>query len=218
LHFSIFAGHYVMFGWPLEYFAANRYYSLASRNFNPHALAGDLAVWLAITAATGFVVERWVSRVEQSAPMRKRAICAAALAVFVTLWILDMSQARQPEWYDYLSWFFGLIATIYAAEVLVIRHGVQNPKISLLTGIGVVTALWFVLSPLIQEPGLLTGLLVMAGAFTAMTVDVVRRSLMHRDKGARRFILPECGEHVAVLPMWAIGLVGVVGGLVLTYT
>lgn len=215
LHYSIFTSSYGVLGWPLRYDNTNHFSWSA---FNLPALVGDLAVCLAVTAATGFVVERWVFRVELHAPLRKRALSAAALAVLFRIWLLYMDQSRQPEWYDYYSWFFGPMAAIYATEVLTARHWNKIPKTSLLAGIAVGAPLWIILAPLLADDRFVAGLSLQAGACAVTMVDAGRRTLMHRDQGSLRFIRPDCGEHVAVLPMWAVGLIGIAGGLALAYT
>lgn len=204
------------YGWPFNYSGECNGFPL--RCFTPAALVADLVVCLAITAATGFVVERWARRVERRVPMRKVAFVAAALAVIVTIWIVRTDQSTRPNWYDYYSCVFGLAATILAIEVLTVRHWKAVPKLSLLAGTLAGAPVWFTLSPLLLQPRLASGLSLVTAAFAVTVVDAGYRDLMHRDRGAIRFVHPACGEHVAVLPMWSVGVIGIGVGLVLLYT
>ena len=149
--------------------------------------------------------------------MRKGTFLAATLAVILAISILNADRPFDPDWYDDYSCFFGLAATVFAIEMRIVRYWKVIPKISLFAGIGVGGTLWFILSPLLLKSRLAGGLALAAGAMVTWAVDGVQRFLTHRDRGISRFVRADCGERIAVVPMWAIGLVGILGGLAVAY-
>ncbi len=208
-HYSIVAAKHHEYGWPWGYYSVDGF----SRTWCFHCLAlvGDLAIWLTVLPSTAFVVEQWTRRVEQRAFLQKRAFLVLLLVIAAMIWIA--SNHRIDEWYEYSAWLFGLAATVCT---FIVSKAV--PKISLLVGIVAGAPFWFVLSPLVrQEPQLVAGLSLVAGAFAAIAVDACCRILTHHNKDTLRFVDPACGEHVAGFPMWAIGIVGIIGGLALIY-
>jgi len=221
LHYSIVAIHYYdAYGWPLEYYVEG---SQLAWRFHWPALVGDLAVWLTVLASTAFIVERWIRRVERRVFLQKRAILFLSFVVAIMIWILNTDWSCEPEWYDYYAWLFGIAATVYTfidvlVEGMLVRHWKAVPKISLLAGILGGMPSWFALAPLLQDPRLVAGFSLLAGSLAATAVDAGGRDLMHRDKGAIRFVHPAFGEHLTVFPMWAVGIIGIGGGLALLYT
>ncbi len=216
LHYLIVTINYYYegYGRPSESYVED--FRLAWR-FHWPALVGGLAVWLTVLASTAFVVERWIRRVERRVFLQKRAFLFLPLVIAVMIWISNTDRSCEPDWCDYYSWLFGLAGMIYAIEVLAVRHWNAIPKISLFAGTVAGAPFWFALAPL-QEPQLAAGLSLVAAAFAATVIDAGRRDLVHRDKGVIRFVHPAYGEHVAVLPMWALGIIGIGGGLALLYT
>jgi hypothetical protein len=117
------------YGWPLTYRAQNNGccgsdsalmedgFPLAM--FQPAGLLADAAVWLAIVAATGLIVERWVRRTERRTPMKPASILATAVVVGGVYCALKIDESFRPEWYDYPFWLFGIACTILAVEVAV---------------------------------------------------------------------------------------------------
>ncbi len=215
LHYLIVTINYYYEGYGLPSESYVEDFRLAWR-FHWPTLVGGLAVWLTVLASTAFVVERWIRRVEQRVHLQKRVFLFLSLVVAIMIWI-SRDWSWEPDSCDYYAWLFGLAGTIYAIEVLTVRHWKSVPKFSLLAGILAGAPFWFALSPL-QEPRLAAGLSLVAGAFAATVVDAGCRILMHRDKGPVRFIDAACGERVAVFPMWAVGIIGIGGGLLLLYS
>jgi hypothetical protein len=220
LHYSIVTiKDYAAYGWPLEYYVKNSQFAC---RFHWPALIGDLAVWLTVLASTAFVAERWIRRVEQRVFLQKSAFFLLSLVVATMIWILNADWPREPEWYDYYAWLLGIAAVAYAFivvifEVFILRRWKGFPKGSLLVGALAGAPVWFALSPLPLEPRLVIGLSLVAAAFAATVLDAGRRDLTHRDKGAQRFVNSAYGEHIATLPMWVVGIIGIGGGLVLIY-
>jgi len=62
------------------------------------------------------------------------------------------------------------------------------------------------------------GLSLVAGATVAAVIDGGRRLLARNSNGAFRFIRTDCGEHVAFVPMRAVGIAGVFLGFAIAYT
>src|SRR5262249_18307499 len=79
LYFSFFSDAYRR-GWPLRVY-------FEEPPFNGASFVGDILLWMAVTAATGMVVENWVRRVERHEPLRKAAILAAAMSILTTFWL-----------------------------------------------------------------------------------------------------------------------------------
>ncbi len=222
LHYAIFTDEY---GWPLQYYGSISYSAVplnssssAVPRFNWPSLVGDIVVWLAATAATAMVVEGWIRRVQRRIPMRQFAIFAAYFAFAGAFWILNADDSFRLDWYDYYSWFFGLTATFFATQVLTVCHWKAIPKISLLTGIGIGGALWFILSPLLLNDRLAAGLSLVAGAIAAAAVDAGHRVAAHGDRGVVRLVRRDCGEHAAAIPIWAVAIAGIIFGLAMVYT
>ncbi len=200
-------------GWPLKYLCLGS----PAKRLPLFALPVDVVIWLAITVATGFVVERWVRRVEQRIPMRPTAFYSFLFVACVVIWALSKDDSWRPPWYDWLPWLFGIVATVYAVELLVLhlfaRHVNVVAKISLFTGLGVGTPLWLALSDHLGNCGVLTALV--AGAFAAAVVDAGYRLLSHPDKGIARFVRRDCGGCVAAAPLWIVATAGAIGGVLL---
>jgi hypothetical protein len=112
VHYSAFA-HASYGGWP---------FTFDENCLDAAALIADILVWLALIAATGFVVERWIRRAERMVPMRPASFLAAVVAVVVACIVctITLEECRQPEWYDYYSWFFGTVFTVFTIEVAVV--------------------------------------------------------------------------------------------------
>ena len=215
LHFVV-SDVYRHNGWPWKYDFQSQ--SGSNAQFNPFAFVGDWMVWLAVVPATGFVVARWARRVQERVTFTNVSFLAAVVALTVPIWTLSWDQWFGPQWYEYYAWYFGLAATIYAIEVLTVRHWKATPKISVAAGFAAGSACWFVSSPLLLDNNVVTGLSLVAGAAVAAAVDAGYRLMAHRDRGVSRFVRPDCGEHFAVLPAWIVSIVGIAGGLALAYT
>ena len=120
------------------------------------------------------------------------------------IWIA--STHRFDEWNDYFAWLFGIAATVYT---FIASKAV--PKISLLAGTIAGAPFWLLLSVPGLDPLHAAGVSLVAGASTAAAVDACFRILTHHDKAAQRSVDSACGEHVANFPMWAVGIVGIIG-------
>ncbi len=203
------------YGWPLRY-----EFHLAGDPVGPFgfpAFAADLAVWLLVVAATGFVAERWVRRVQERTAMRPSAILVALAVAGVVIWIVSLDRWWRPAWYDYLSWLLGLAAAVYAAGLMIVCYSNRIAKISLLAGIGVALALWFGLPGFLRRDHLVTGLSLVAGGYVALIIDGLYRFLHHCEEGPRRFVRPDAGGRVAVAPAWAVATIAILGGLAVIY-
>ena len=230
LHYSLMATTYAVYpgipissapvntwGWPLTYSHMDGpLYSLTGP-FSPLALPVDVVIWLAITVATAFVVERWVRRVEQKIPMRPTAFYSFLFVACAVIWVLNNDHSWRPPWYDYLFWLLGMAGTVYAAEVLILGRLNFVARIGLVIGLCVGIPLWFALSHPIPDCGLLKGFALTAGAFAAAAVDAGYRLLSHPDKGAARFVRRDCGGCVAAAPLWIVATAGAIGGVLLIY-
>jgi hypothetical protein len=161
------------------------------------------------------IVEGWTRRVEREVPMRMATILALAIAVICTVWLFaaNAGAASEFEWYDFYPCFFGLADLILAIEVLPVRHGSVFPKVTLLPAVGIGVIIWFILSPLLHDNRIAAGPSLMAGAIVAAGVDIVHRAATGRNQGVSRFVRWDCGERLAFLPIWAVGVVGILGGL-----
>ena len=135
LHYALraFAGWFVMddvvreidaYGWPMTY----AHVGFSPEYFSAIALITDVALWLATTVATGYVVERWIRRVEQRIPMRSTAIFSGMLVAGVVLWVVGNDKSWRPPRHDYLSWLLGMAAVAYAAELLVAEPLLSPPE------------------------------------------------------------------------------------------
>jgi hypothetical protein len=196
-------------GWPLKYSSLDS----SVRYFAPFALTADTLVWLTAMVAMGFVVERWVRRVEQRISMRPTAFLSAIFVAYVVICVLLNDPSSRPDWYDYPSWLLGIAATVYAAELLIVnvflRHLNVVAKVSLIAGLCVGVAFW---------TGLSRPLSLAAGSVAAAAVDGVYRLLSHPDRGVSRFVRRDCGGCVAAAPMWIVAMVGVITVLALVYS
>lgn len=119
------------YGWPFEYLgefghspedrlrAATDGFPV--RCFHPLPLVADILASFAIIGSVGFVVERWIRRVERGTPMRPRTIAVAVLVVCTLVWTLNHDESFRPRWYDCPSWLFGIAAVIYTIQILAVR-------------------------------------------------------------------------------------------------
>jgi hypothetical protein len=218
LRHSIFTESYgEVYGWPLLFYGCRDvYYPLF---FHWPSLAGDIVTWLAITCASGTVIEGWVRKVERQVPTRVSAVFAFGIGVICTVWLFVAIDAfgLKPKQYDFYPCFFGLVWLIFAIEVLPVRHWRVFPKMSLLPAIGIGGLLWVILSPRLVDDRLVAGLSITAGAIVAMAVDGLYRLAAHRDRGVARFVQPDCGEQL-VLPIWTVGLVALILGMAMIYS
>jgi hypothetical protein len=202
-------------GWPLRYEVC-----LAGDPVGPvsfPAFAADLAVWLLVVAATGFVAERWVRRVQQRTAMRPSAVLGALLVTGVVVWIVSLDDLRRPAWYDYPSWLLGIAAAVYAAGLLITRPLNRIAKISLWAGICVAFPSWLGLSHCLGNYFPVAVFSFVIGAYTALGVDAVYRLLYHPEEGFWRFFRPDGGGRVAVVAAWAVAIIAILGGLALLY-
>ena len=92
--------------------------------FDAVGLIADIAVWLTIITATGVVVEHWTRKVEQGTPIRPAPFLAATVVGNVVCLFTLSNPGDFPEWYDYLSWLFGIAFAAFAIEVAIFRRGV----------------------------------------------------------------------------------------------
>ena len=203
------------YGWPLRY--GHQCLGFSAAYFNFFAFGADLAVWLLVVAATGFIVQRWVRRVQQRTAMRPSAILVALAVAGVVIWIVNLDDSLRPAWYDYPSWLLGIAAAVYAAGLLVPRPLNRVARICLLAGIGVGVAVRLGLPDFLGRGHLVTGLSLVAGAYVALAVDGVYRLLHHPEEGVWRFVRPDGGGRIAVAPAWAVATIAILGGLALIY-
>jgi hypothetical protein len=89
--------------------------------FRPLALSVDVPVWLVVITLTGFVIERWIRRVERGVQMHPGVILAVVVVVAIMICVLGKDESFRPKWYDYPSWLFGIACSMYAICVLIIR-------------------------------------------------------------------------------------------------
>lgn len=119
------------YGWPVEYVSELGHspedrlyaaaYGLPLRCFHPLPLVANILASCAIIGSVGFVVERWIRRVERGTPMRPGAIAVAVLLVCTLIWSLNHYGPFRPRWYDRPSWLLGIAAIIYAIQILAFR-------------------------------------------------------------------------------------------------
>ena len=119
------------YGWPFEYMAecdqAAGYRQGTTDEgfplsyFNLPLWIADILIALAVIAATGFVVERWIRRTQRGERMSRTATPAAVAVAGVVAWILWMDQSFRPDWYLYPFWLFGIACAVFAGLVLLTR-------------------------------------------------------------------------------------------------
>ena len=81
------------YGWPLTYWSVGPLDTYLA----PLSLVADAVVWLAATVATGFIVERWVRRVEQRDSMRPSAFLSALFVACVSIWVVSNDHSGPPR-------------------------------------------------------------------------------------------------------------------------
>jgi hypothetical protein len=133
MHYLIFTdtSYISEYGWPFTY-QTKYYYGPAywpasgpMRAFFPIswlkaiALTADILVCLAITAATGFVVERWIRHTELGTPVRRASFVAGTVIFGGMICALPFDQSNWHIWYEYSIWLFGIACTAFAVPVAV---------------------------------------------------------------------------------------------------
>jgi hypothetical protein len=131
MHYSIFVDTSCIseFGWPFTYQADHEACCWFSSEFMQFllpmsclkalGLIADILVWLAMTAATAFVVERWIRRIEQAAPTRPALFLAGAVLAGGMIFAMPLDQSSQHIWYEYPIWLLGIACAIFVALLAV---------------------------------------------------------------------------------------------------
>jgi hypothetical protein len=114
------------YGWPVDYIGNSFSWWAASEDFpissfHPLSLIADIVVAFVLIASIGFVVDRWICRVERGIPMRLRMILPVAFVVCVLIWVLNHDRFFRPDWYDYPFWLVGIAAVIWSVQFLLVR-------------------------------------------------------------------------------------------------
>ncbi len=201
------------YGWPLTYWSVGPLDTYLA----PLSLVADAVVWLTATVATGFIVERWVRRVEQRVSMRPSAFLSALFVACVLIWVLSNDHSYHRDWYDYPPWLLGIAVMVYAAELLVLRQLNLVARTSLLAGLGVGVAYWISQSQSLGGCGVGGAFSLAVGSLAVLAIDAGYRLLSHRDRGISRFVRRDCGGCVAAVPAWVVATAGVLAGLALIY-
>jgi hypothetical protein len=138
IHYSAFTvTSYASYGWPLVYQTRPYAESMLTSRFisflfpttylalpvgclKAIGLTTNVLTWLAMIAATGFVIERWIGHVEQRIPSQSASILAGIVIVGGgILCILALDPSHRPEWYDYPSWLFAIACTLFVVQLVV---------------------------------------------------------------------------------------------------
>jgi hypothetical protein len=223
LHFWLTTNGSV-YGWPFRYVDKGYFKSLGFTSYSGEAtfewpaLVGDILIWAVIVAATAWVAEGWVRRVEQRQPTRKIAILALAIAIVATVGLFVEDDKLRPETYEFYAVFAGLTALIFTIELLPFYHWQAIPKWSMLSAIAVGAASWFTLPTQVPNDRIVVGLSILAGAVMATAIDGGRRYIARKCEGSSRLLGKGCGESVAFVPIWIIGAVGIVIGFAMALT
>ena len=110
IHYSAFP-HWAHRGWPFTYYLGR---------FDVVGLMADIAISLTIIVAAAVVVEYWTRKIEQGTPIRLAPFLAAAVVGNV-ICVFTLNAWELPEWYDYLSWLFGIACAAFAVEMAILR-------------------------------------------------------------------------------------------------
>jgi hypothetical protein len=80
-------------------------------------------------------------------------------------------------------------------------------KMCVLAGLVVGFLAWFILSLILANNPLTSGVSVLIGTTVASMADIVYRALNDRDRGIVRLVHSGCGGTYLSIPVWCIGLI-----------
>ena len=88
-----------------------------------------------------------------------------------------------------------------------------NAIVCLVVGIGVGTLAWLGLSRALGEQDYVKGIAFILSGLSMVVLDIISRWRDRGYTGKWRLISPSAGGVVAVVPVWFVGLIAVLGGL-----
>ena len=90
-------------------------------------------------------------------------------------------------------------------------------KVALLLAICLGFLAYLALASLFGETDCVKGLAFVVGGVAASGCDLAYRFFRRSEDGINRLLSPDWGGSLVVVPMWALGIVGVVGGIGLMF-